>query len=532
MAVFAYLLLRYAFFYYFCMVFGLKKIDRVLYWSRTTKNKRIMRTKSFFVITLCLLALPFVSVAQTDSTGYGQTYNDFMGKALREYEQFKQKAYADFERFLAEAWAEYRCFSSDSCAYSASKPETIPAHKRSSGVIDIKAPYVTNDMEVMPEIEPTNVNDRSLDGMEESNEVYISFYGKRMTFQLPQDLRITAQSTKESGIARYYEAMRTHDKTHSLQKELDQAVASMGLNDWGYFALLRCISEKAFTQMNDRVLFCFYMLHSHGFKARVARGQKSGQLKLLLALDNSKEVYSYTFFVINKVKYYAVFGGGQKGENAYSYNEKADDKGLKDFGLDFKRTLNIASCDKTRTLHMAKTNTDIVLPYSTSHLRYYDDIPLTVIPVYCKTALAPETEAVLTQTFGTLSKKYNKVQLVDIILNFVQTAFQYQIDEKQFGREKYFFPEEVIGYPYSDCEDRAALFAWLVKRYTGCEVVGVLYPDHLATAVYFGDGVKVPGKGFDQNGKHFVFCDPTYTNAPIGTIMQKYDGKEYEVVKM
>ena len=129
-------------------------------------------------------------------------------------------------------------------------------------------------------------------------------------------------------------------------------------------------------------------------------------------------------------------------------------------------------------------------------------------------------------------KIYNKVQLVDIILNFVQTAFQYQIDEKQFGREKYFFPEEVIGYPYSDCEDRAALFAWLVKRYTGCEVVGVLYPDHLATAVYFGDGVKVPGKGFDQNGKHFVFCDPTYTNAPIGTIMQKYDGKEYEVVKM
>ena len=491
-----------------------------------------MRTKSFFVIALCLLALPFVSVAQTDSTGIGQSYSDFKGKAMREYGQFKQQAYEEFERFLAEAWAEYQCFSGATCAYSVCKPDSIPCHKMASGVIDIKAPFVTNDPESMPALEPTKVNDRTLDDLQESNEVYINFYGKRMTFQVPQDLRITAQGTKESSISKYYETMRTHDKNHALQKELDEAVASMGLNDWGYFALLRAISEKTFTQMNDRVLFCFYMMHSHGFKARVARGQKSGQLKLLLGLDNSKEVYSYTFFVINKVKYYAVFGGGQKGENAYSYNEKADDGRLKDVGLDFKHTLNIASCDKTRKLHLAKTNSDIVLPYSTSHLRYYDDIPLTVIPVYCKTALAPETEAVLTQTFSTLSKKYNKVQLVDIILNFVQTAFQYQIDEKQFGREKYFFPEEVIGYPYSDCEDRAALFAWLVKRYTGCEVVGVLYPDHLATAVNFGEAVKVPGKGFDQNGKHYVFCDPTYPNAPIGTIMQKYEGKDYEVVKM
>ena len=491
-----------------------------------------MRTKKIFVVTLCLLALPFVSMAQIDSSDNGQTYSDFMGQAMREYEQFKRQAYSEFEHFLAEAWAEFQCYTSASCAYSANKPETIPAPMRASGVIDVKAPYVENNPEAMPVLEPTNVNDRTLDDMEESNEVYINFYGKRMTFMLPYDLRIMAQSTKESSIAKYYETMRTRDMDHVLQKELDKAVASMGLNDWGYFALLRAISEKAFTQMNDRVLFCFYMLHSHGFKARVARGQQSGQLKLLLALDNKKEVYSYTFFVINNVKYYAVYGGGQKGENAYSYNEKADDSRLKDIGLDFKHTLNIAPCDKTRTLHLAKTKTDIVLPYSTSHLRYYDEIPLTVIPVYCKAALAPETEAAMTQTFSALSKKYNKVQLVDIILNFVQTAFQYQIDEKQFGHEKYFFPEEVIGYPYSDCEDRAALFAWLVKRYTGCEVVGVLYPDHLATAVYFGEGVNVPGKGFNKDGRHYVFCDPTYPNAPIGTLMQKYEGKEYEVVKM
>ena len=32
-------IIRYFFFYYFCMVFGLKKTDSVLYWSRTTKKR-------------------------------------------------------------------------------------------------------------------------------------------------------------------------------------------------------------------------------------------------------------------------------------------------------------------------------------------------------------------------------------------------------------------------------------------------------------------------------------------------------------
>ena len=491
-----------------------------------------MKLKSFFAIAVCLTAFPLISVCQTDSTGYNRSFWDFRENAAREFEQFRQQAYDEFERFLAEAWAEYQCIAGQSSTYSGSKPESVPTLKVSSGVIEVEAPFVDDEEESMPPLEPKKVNDRVFDGSQDPDEVFVNFYGKEMTFHLPQDLRITAQGTKESSISKYYKAMRTNDKTHSLQKELDKAVVAMGLNDWGYFTLLRAISEKVFKQTNDRVLFCFYMLHSHGFKARVARGQKSGQLKLLLALDNSKEVYSSTFFIINKVKYYAVYGNGQKGENAYSYDEKADDGNLKDFGLDFTHTLNIASCDENRTFHFAKANADIVLPYSTSHLRYYDDMPLTVIPVYCKTAVHPEAEAVLAQSFSAWSKKYNKVQLVDIILNFVQTSFQYQIDEKQFGREKYFFPEEVLGYPYSDCEDRAALFTWLVRRFTGCEVVGVLYPDHLATAVCFGEEVKVPGKAFTYEGQKFVVCDPTYSNASIGTIMPKYEDKAYEIVKM
>ena len=80
--------------------------------------------------------------------------------------------------------------------------------------------------------------------------------------------------------------------------------------------------------VNDRVLFCFYMLRNEGgFKTRLARGQESGALTLLIAIDNSKQVYSYTYFRFNdddsgktQVKYYTVYGGGKANESVYSYD--------------------------------------------------------------------------------------------------------------------------------------------------------------------------------------------------------------------
>lgn len=490
-----------------------------------------MRTRTRCILTVCILLLPFGMNAQNDSSSFQQSYEDFREKALQEYNDFKAKAESEFEQFLAQAWIEYQSFASTQSAFTVNKPESLPTWPGQSDVIDVNAPFIESQVspiENEPEEKHSLFNWRD----EASNLVAINFYGRPLEFEIPQALRITANGNKERHVSKYYETLRRNDTTHMLHWQLDKAVNQMGLNEWGYFVLLRSITEQLFTNANDRVLFSFYMLHSHGFKARVGRGQKSDRLLLLLALDNSKEVYSQTFFRINKTKYYVVYGNGQKGESIYSYDEKADDNGLKEIGLDFKQTLNIATCNKQRKLHLDKANIDIEIPYSTSHLRYYDDIPTTVFPIYFNTPVSKEAEQALAQTFGSLCKQYNKVQLVDIMLNFVQTAFAYKIDEQQFGREKYFFPEEVIGYPFSDCEDRAALFAWMVQRFVGYDVVGVLYKDHLATAVCFGDDAQLKGKHVNVNGKRYILCDPTYSNAPMGTVMPKFTNAKYELVKI
>lgn len=489
-----------------------------------------MKAKVIRILPLVLALIPLGIKAQSDSS-YLDNFERYREQMYKDYNDFVAQAHSEFEAFLAEAWKEYQSIAGQTGIYSEKKPESIPSLTVQSGAIDIEAPFLENTHPSIEE-EPENKNASFDHGTDLSSIVNIRFYGNSTTFDIPLNLRIKAKSNREKSIANYYSTMNQNDSEHSVQHQLDRTVDRMGLNEWGYFVLLRDLSEKLFDNADQRVLFSFYILHSHGFKARVGRGSKSNRLMLLLALDNSKEVYSETFFRINGYKYYIVYGNGQKGESIYSYDEKADQSGLKEIGLDFTKPLQITACDKTRTFHLNKADIDLTLPYATSHLRYYDDVPTTVFPVYFNTPVTKEAETVLDETFASLGKKYNKVQLVDIMLNFVQTAFTYKIDEQQFGREKYFFPEEVIGLPYSDCEDRSALFGWLVNHFLGYEVIGVLYKDHMATAICFGEDAQPEGISINYGGKRYIVCDPTYRNAPIGTVMPRFANARYEIVNI
>jgi hypothetical protein len=118
----------------------------------------------------------------------------------------------------------------------------------------------------------------------------------------------------------------------------------------------------------------------------------------------------------------------------------------------------------------------------------------------------------------------------NLLLNFVQFAFQYKIDEEQFGYERPLFADETFFYPFSDCEDRAILYSVLVRELLGLEVVLLHYPGHLATAVHFNEAVQ--GDYLMIDGRKFLVCDPTYIGAPIGITMEEYKQTQAKVVRI
>jgi hypothetical protein len=119
---------------------------------------------------------------------------------------------------------------------------------------------------------------------------------------------------------------------------------------------------------------------------------------------------------------------------------------------------------------------------------------------------------------------------VGIILNWVQTAFEYEYDDKVWGGDRAFFAQETLYYPYCDCEDRAILFSRLVRDLVGLDVVLLYYPGHLAAAVAFSNDVN--GDYLTYKNRKYIVCDPTYINAGVGRTMPGMNNKEAQVIAL
>ena len=104
-----------------------------------------------------------------------------------------------------------------------------------------------------------------------------------------------------------------------------------------------------------------------------------------------------------------------------------------------------------------------------------------------------------------------------MLLNWVQTGFVYEYDDKVWGHDRAFFAEETLYYPYCDCEDRSILYSRLIRDLLNLDVALIYYPGHLATAVCFDQDVQ--GDAMIINGRKFIVCDPTYIGAPVGAQM-------------
>ena len=119
---------------------------------------------------------------------------------------------------------------------------------------------------------------------------------------------------------------------------------------------------------------------------------------------------------------------------------------------------------------------------------------------------------------------------VGILLNWVQTAFVYEYDDKVWGGDRAFFAQETLFYPYCDCEDRAILFSRLVRDLIGLDVVLLYYPGHLATAVAFSEDVN--GDYLSYKNRKYIVCDPTYINAGVGRTMPGMNNQQAQVIAL
>ena len=149
---------------------------------------------------------------------------------------------------------------------------------------------------------------------------------------------------------------------------------------------------------------------------------------------------------------------------------------------------------------------------------------------YANTPLDKSVQNALYPPLKKTIEGMNERQAVEILLNWVQTAFEYRLDDNVWGHDRAFFAQETLYYPYCDCEDRAILFSRLVRDLVGLDVVLLYYPGHLAAAVGFSNDEK--GDYLTYKNRKYIVCDPTYINAGVGRTMPNMNNQEAQVIAL
>jgi hypothetical protein len=165
-----------------------------------------------------------------------------------------------------------------------------------------------------------------------------------------------------------------------------------------------------------------------------------------------------------------------------------------------------------------------------SHVQtIFANYPVVDFKSYFNIPLSRETYSSLIPSLKKTLAGMSHKKGVDYLMRFTRNAFLYEDDERNFGKEKRLTPEQTLFSEYSDCDDRAALFFFLVKEIYNRPMIALLYPTHITMAVQFD---KPAGKPIIYNGKKYSVCEPTpqEQNLRVGELGAKYKNERYQVV--
>lgn len=349
-------------------------------------------------------------------------------------------------------------------------------------------------------------------------------YGTQ-AYYLPNGLKgkCRLNSLKENDVADAYEGMYATDYKNLL-KDCRQIASDLSLNDWGVFTLLRTVADAYCSNANESVVMQQFLLNEMGYKAKMAR--KADENKMLLFVATDCQIYGHPYMQQGGLTYYNI-NGNQPCAFYMCQKDAPSAKNSLQMALQEAPAFEGATASSTHQAKGSAAKVTVEVPKTL--MDFYKSYPQCDYSVYVNAPVNEEVAHTLLSSLAPLVKGKSEADAANLLINFVQTGFQYATDGDQFGYEKPFFVEELFYYPYCDCEDRSILYSYLVRNLLGLDVVLLDYPDHIATAVRFNSNVG--GDYLMVGGQKYTVCDPTYIGASIGMTMPVYKTVAAKVLK-
>ena len=455
-------------------------------------------------------------------------YQQYIKKSNKEYSDYLKKCDKEWAEYLRKSWTEYTLFTGvkPNIKPKPTKPPIAPKNPTipDSDIGAGKPKVAPIDDTPKPEMLPFRPILLPAGDNTDSKSAVFDFFGVPCTIGYDKKIgECGIKAVNETGVSDFWTQMSATDYSPLITR-LIEAKKRMKINDYGFYLLVNSFAKSVYSQDENtvRLTIWFLLLHS-SLEARVAINNN----QIILFLNVQQTVYNIRSLIVGEKSFYEF--PNVNGDACFTYTNNYTIK-TNPLDLDFSDNTSLGNHLNQRALRFKYNNQsyDLNLDYNQDVINFYKNYPSTELSIYFN---APKSLAFKNSIIKVLRPyvvSMDERNAVEFLLNFVQTAFEYETDDQQFQKEKFFFAEESLYYPYNDCEDRAVLFTYLVKEIIGLKVVGLHYEGHVAAAVCFN--TPISGDFIDYNGQKYIISDPTYINASVGMCMPQYKNATPKII--
>lgn len=501
-----------------------------------------------------VLSITIPCVAQTKKHSFNsysakktKEFNEYGKKKNQDFEEYRWKRNEKFASYLREKWMKMNPSPPiPQPKENPIPPVVIPKPKDTvipdkNPVIDVPTPPSPLPHEEVLPPPPPKPQPMPVDPIKEipvtpikpaESKVDFQFFGTFGTVRFDKKNKFQLTDLQEVTIADTWLKMSGKEYTNLIHDCL-KIRREVDLCDWAYLEMLRSVAESIYGKnSNESVLLTAYIYCQSGYKMRL--GKEGGRLVMLYSSDHT--VYNTNYYIVGNETFY-VYGKDPK--SLYISNVKYPQE--QSMSLWINRQPRLSFSQTPATIHKSKRDAcmDVTMKSNQNMLDFYTSYPSSKIGENFVTRWAmyanmPMPDYVKKEVYPQIRNGIegcDQLTALNRILNWVQTGFVYEYDDKVWGQDRAFFPEESLHYPYCDCEDRSILLTRIVRDILGLECLLVYYPGHLAAAVAVTDG-NPSGDYFLLNGKKFYVTDGTIIGygAPVGTTMNGMDNKTAKVI--
>lgn len=369
------------------------------------------------------------------------------------------------------------------------------------------------------------------------NSAYIDFYGDTVHTPAVDQLQVALKNPIGYELIEGFYAQLNQLPHQQLVNNLLAYKQEKQLDDWLFYQLIRTAAESISPKKENYhryTLYKWFLLNQTGYSA-VTRLRND---TLLLYVQSNENVYDIPSMLYNQEQYICL--------NYHDYGSNINFKqgrfqdihivgrktGVRSFSYQINRMpdFNPDSYEvKPIQFAYGQRNYEFKVKVNKSIDKLFNNYPSVE---YAMQFTAPISNATYQSLIPALKKtvaKMNQKKGVDYLMHLTRSSFAFENDASLYGKDKRFSPEQTLFSEYSDCEDRAAFFFYLVKEIYNLPMIVLSYPQHVTVAIQFDTPQSNP---IVYKGNQYWVCEstPQMKNLKIGQGIPSLKKETFEVV--